>query len=84
MTASFDRVLAWREACVTHHAAQHRSKEELLKLYYDYTQGGGNGRIPEGRSISSFSPDFDWRSRPMPPRDKWGHAATDSELGLTG
>jgi len=81
--AAFDRVLEWREACVAHPAAQHRSKEELLKLYYDYSQGGGNGRIPEGRGISSFSPDSDWRTRPMPPRDKWGHAATDAELGLT-
>ena len=80
--AHYDRVLAWREACVSHPAAQYRSKEELLKLYYDYSQGGGNGRIPEGRAVSSFSPDFDWRARPMPPRDKWGHAATDAELGL--
>ena len=59
------------------------SREELIKLYYDYSQGGGNGRIPEGRSISSFSPDSDWRSRPMPPRDKWGASATDAQLGLT-
>lgn len=80
----FERVLRWREACVTHPAAQHRSWEELIKLYYDYCQGGGNGRIPPGRTISSFSPDFDWRRRPMPPRDKWGHAATDQELGLVG
>jgi len=80
--AEFDRVLEWREACVTHPAAQHRSKEELLKLYYDYSQGGGNGRIPDGRAISSFAPEFDWRNRPMPPRDKWNHAATDAELGL--
>lgn len=80
--AHLDRVLRWREACVAHPAAQHRSNEELLKLYYDYSQGGGNGKIPEGRRISSFSPDIDWRHRPMPPRDKWGHAATDAELGL--
>ena len=80
----FDRVLAWREACVNHPAAQYRQKEELLKLYYDYAQGGGNGRIPDGRTVSSFSPDFDWRTRPMPPRDKWGYAATDAELGLVG
>jgi glutathione S-transferase len=80
--AALSRVLAWREACVTHPATQHRSHEELMKLYYDYSQGGGNGRIPEGRAISSFSPACDWRTRPMPPRDKWGHAATDAELGL--
>ena len=82
--AQFDRVLRWREACTSHPAAQHRTREELIKLYYDYSQGGGNGRIPQGRSVSSFSPDHDWRKRPMPPRDKWGHAATEAELGLVG
>jgi glutathione S-transferase len=80
--AGLDRVLAWREACVSHPAAQDRSYEELIKLYYDYSQGGGNGRIPDGRTISSFSPESDWRNRPMPPQDKWGHAASDAELGL--
>ena len=76
------RVLRWREACVHHPAAQRRSHEELMKLYYDYSQGGGNGRIPEGRAISSFTPDVDWRTRPWPSQDKWGHAASDAELGL--
>lgn len=80
--AELTRVLAWREACVSHPAAQERSHEELIKLYYDYAQGGGNGRIPEGREISSFSIDVPWQGRPMPPKDKWGHAATDEELGL--
>jgi glutathione S-transferase len=51
--AALDRVLRWREACTAHPAAQHRSHEELMKLYYDYSQGGGNGRIPEGRAIST-------------------------------
>ena len=77
------RVLRWREACVNHPAAARRSREELLKLYYDYSQGGGNGRIPEGRQISSFTLEPHWSKRPMPPADKWGHAASDAELGLT-
>jgi len=81
--STLERVLRWREACTTHPTAQYRSREELLKLYYDYSQGAGNGAIPKGRSVSSFSPDFDWRDRPMPPRDKWGQAATDAQLGLT-
>jgi glutathione S-transferase len=76
------RVQRWREASLAHPAAQHRSFEELMKLYYDYSQGGGNGRIPEGRSISSFTLEPHWSKRPMPPRDKWGHAASDAELGL--
>jgi len=76
------RVLQWREACLAHPAAQHRTHEELIKLYYDYSQGGGNGRIPEGRQISSFTLEPHWSERPMPPRDKWGRAASDAELGL--
>lgn len=79
------RVLRWREACINHPAAAAgRSHEEIMKLYYDYTQGGGNGRIPEGRTISSFTLTPHWSTRPMPPRDKWRHAATDAELGLLG
>jgi glutathione S-transferase len=77
------RVIRWREACTQHPAAQGRSFEEIITLYYDYSQGGGNGRIPEGRKVSSFTLDPHWSTRPMPPRDKWGHAATDAELGLT-
>ncbi|MEX2524645.1 MAG: glutathione S-transferase family protein [Gammaproteobacteria bacterium] len=76
------RVRRWREACIAHPAAQGRGYEELIKLYYDYSRGGGNGRIPEGRTVSSFTLDPHWSQRPMPPRDKWGHAATDEELGL--
>ena len=80
--AQLKRVQRWREACLAHPAARRRSFEEIIKLYYDYSQGGGNGRIPEGRKISSFTLDPHWSKRPMPPKDKWGHAATDEELGL--
>ena len=58
------------------------ARQEILTLYYDYSQGSGNGRIPEGRAISSFTLDPHWSKRPMPPKDKWGHAASDAELGL--
>ena len=80
--SQFKRVQRWRAACLAHPAAQRRSFEEIIKLYYDYSQGGGNGRIPEGRSVSSFTLDPHWSKRPMPPKDKWQHAATDAELGL--
>ena len=76
------RVIRWRDACVAHPAAQTRTRQEIITLYYDYTQGGGNGRIPEGRAISSFTLDPPWSKRPMPPKDKWGHSASDAELGL--
>jgi glutathione S-transferase len=77
------RVIAWREACLTHPVSQHRHGfEELIKLYFDYSQGGGNGRIPEGRRVSSFTLAPHWRDRPMPPRDKWGPAPDDTALGL--
>jgi glutathione S-transferase len=32
--------------------------------------------------VSSFVSSPHWRTRPWPPRDKYGHSATDSELGL--
>ena len=77
------RLLAWREACLAHEVSQrHHGHEELMKLYFDYSQGAGNGRIPQGRTISSFTLDPHWRDRPMPPRDKWGKAPSDAELGL--
>lgn len=77
-----ERVLRWREACLNHPATQRRSHEELMKLYYDYCQGYGNGTMPAGRKVSSFTLDPHWSKRPMPPRDKWNTTATDEELGL--
>jgi glutathione S-transferase len=78
----FARVRAWREACLTHPAAQQTSAEEVIKLYYDYARNVGNGALPPGRTRSSFVFEPHWRDRPMPPRDKYGPAASDAELGL--
>ena len=78
----FDRVRAWRDACVAHPKAQQVSREEIVKLYYDYAQGAGNGGLLEGRARSSFAFEPSWRERPWPPRDKYGAKATDAELGL--
>jgi glutathione S-transferase len=51
------RVLRWREAQLAHSAvASRHTHRELMTLYYDYAQGGGNGRLPEGRKVSSFTP----------------------------
>jgi glutathione S-transferase len=78
----FERARRWREACLAHPAARQVSAEEVVKVYYDYALGRGNGALPEGRARSSFVFEPHWRQRPWPPRDKWGPAATDSELGL--
>jgi glutathione S-transferase len=78
----FARVRAWREACLSNPAAQTRSYQEIIKYYYDYSRGVGGGRLVEGRQVSSFALEPHWSTRPMPPRDKWGPAATDRELGL--
>jgi len=78
----FERVRAWREACLAHPDAQQVSEEEIVKSYYDYAKGAGNGALLPGRQCSSFAFEPHWRSRPWPPRDKWGHSATDRELGL--
>jgi len=56
--------------------------EEIVKLYYDYAKGAGNGALLPGRTVSSFTFNPDWPNRPMPPADKYGNAATDTELGL--
>ena len=80
--AGLTRVRAWREACLAHPAAQQVSKEEIVKLYYDYAIGVGNGALAPGRARSSFAFEPHWSQRPWPPRDKWGAAASDKDLGL--
>lgn len=83
-TAEFERVRTWRAACLAHLAAQQVTDEAVIKLYYDYARNAGNGALPEGRSVSSFTFEPDWRDRPMPPKDKYGPGATDVALGLVG
>ena len=79
--AGTTRAGTWREACLAHPAAQQVSKEEIVKLYYDYALGAGNGALPPGRNQSSFVFEPHWHQRPWPPRDKWV-PVTDVELGL--
>lgn len=78
----YARVRQWRAACLAHPAAQQVTKEEIIKLYYDYAKGAGNGALPPGRRKSSFAFEPDWRERPWPPQDKYAHSASDEELGL--
>ena len=78
----YARVRKWRETCLAHPAAQQVTREEIVKVYYDYAKGAGNGSLLPGRETSSFAFDPDWKSRAWPPRDKYGHDATDRELGL--
>lgn len=78
----YARVRKWRDACLAHPAAQQVTREEIVKLYYDYAKGAGNGALLPGRTRSSFVFEPHWRLRPWPPKDKYGHSATDAELGL--
>ena len=80
---AFARVRRWREAALAHPAAQQVTKEEIVKVYYDYAKGAGNGALLPGRTQSSFVFEPSWKGRPWPPRDKYAHAATDRELGLS-
>lgn len=82
-TPDFERVRRWREACLAHPAAGQVCREEIVKLYYDYARGAGNGALLPGRKYSSFAFEPHWRERPWPPRDKYGAAAGDEELGLS-
>ena len=77
----FARVRRWRDACLAHPSAQQVSREEVVKSYYDYAQGIGNGAVPPGRRISSFAFEPHWSKRPWPPRDKFA-PTTDAALGL--
>jgi glutathione S-transferase len=81
-TPAYARVAAWRAACLAHPAAQQVTREQVIKLYYDYAKGAGNGALLPGRTRSSFVFEPDWRTRPWPPRNKYGRAASDQELGL--
>ncbi len=78
----FERVRRWRDACLAHPAAQQVSREEVVKAYYDYARGAGNGALLSGRTRSSFVFEPHWQSRPWPPKDKYGPGATDAALGL--
>jgi glutathione S-transferase len=81
-SAAYARVKRWRDACLAHPAAQQVSKEEIVKFYYDYAKGAGNGALLPGRKLSSFEFEPDWPERPWPPADKYGVSATDAQLGL--
>ena len=78
----YARVRSWRDACLAHPAARQVTKEQIVKLYYDYAKGAGNGALLPGRKRSSFVFEPDWRSRPWPPKDKYRVSASDAELGL--
>lgn len=80
--SGFERVRAWRDACLSHPAAAQVSREQIVKVYYDYAQGAGNGALLAGRRHSSFAFTPDWAARPWPPARKYTTPATDVELGL--
>lgn len=78
----YARVRKWRDACLAHPAARQVTKEQIVKLYYDYAKGAGNGTLLPGRRRSSFAFAPAWQYRPMPPKDKYSHGATHEALGL--
>jgi glutathione S-transferase len=78
-----ERVRQWRDACLAHPDAQQVTREQIIKLYYDYALGAGNGGLLPGRERSSFAFEPHWSERPWPPSEKYGPAATDRELGLS-
>lgn len=78
----FARVRAYCDACLKHPAAQQITREQVVKCYYDYAKGAGNGALLPGRTRSSFALEPRWETRPWPPRGKYDVSATDTELGL--
>ncbi|MEZ5650742.1 MAG: glutathione S-transferase family protein [Burkholderiaceae bacterium] len=82
VTADYARVGRWRQACLEHPASQQVSREQIVKLYYDYALGAGNGALVSGRQVSSFAFSPRWQDRPWPPADKFAGSASDQALGL--
>lgn len=80
--AAYDRVRRWRAVCLAEPRAGQVEYDQIVKLYYDYAKGAGNGALVDSREKSSFEFEPHWRDRPMPPRDKYGVSATDADLGL--
>lgn len=80
--SGYDRVRRWKNACIEHPRTSQVSMEEVVKLYYDYALGAGNGALVAGRNISSFAFSPHWRDRPWPPREKYSRSASDEDLGL--
>ncbi|WP_457935422.1 glutathione S-transferase family protein [Mesorhizobium sp. 10J20-29] len=78
----YQRVRRWRQACMDHPATAQVTQEEIVKLYYDYALGAGNGALVEGRGVSSFVFEPRWQDRPWPPRDTSAGSASDDALGL--
>ncbi len=79
----YERVKRWKDACLASDLPQQVCFEEVVKLYYDYAQGEGLGRLLPERKLSSLVFEPDWRTRPMPPNRKYGPPfASDEELGL--
>lgn len=76
------RVARWRRACLAHPAAQQVTREQIVKLYYDYALGAGDGALLPGRTRSSFVFAPHWKVRPWPPREKYGPSVSDAVLGL--
>lgn len=80
----YTRVKKWRDACMIHPSTNQVSKEEIVKTYYDYAHGLGNGRLGPGRKLSTAVFHPHWKDRPWPPRDKYsGRICSDEELGLS-
>ena len=81
--AEFARARRWRDACLAHPAAQQVSREEIVKLYYDYAWGAGNGALLPGRKLVELHLHPRLADAPWPPAGKT-EAASDSALGLLG
>lgn len=64
------RVLRWRAAMLEHPAikATGMPAHDYIKLYEDYSYGCSNGKIPPGKSHSSFDLGIPLHTRPLPAR----------------
>jgi len=66
----YKRVSAWRERLLASDVVRGtaESREDLIKMYEDYTIGYFNGAVPPGHERSSSDLSIPLSSRPLPPR----------------
>lgn len=66
----YDRVRRYRDACLAEPLVRRTGMpdEDFIKLYFDYSLGYGDGKVPSGRDRSSFDLDLPLSDRPLPPR----------------
>ena len=66
----YSRVRKWRAACLEHPAAQQVTKEQIVKVYYDYAKGGERSAAPGTKALVVCQSRSTTALR-VPPKSRW-------------